>query len=168
MSARLAFAAIAALSLASAAAADDAAKIERGKYLVTVVGCSDCHTPGVFLGKPDFSRALSGSDVGFAMPGLGYFWGANITPDDDTGLGKWSEDEIVTALRTGVRPDGRILAPVMPWMSYASLTDEDAHAMAAYLKSLAPIRNDAEVAPVGWGETPTAAYQSVVMPGAPQ
>ncbi|BCW88151.1 Alcohol dehydrogenase (quinone), cytochrome c subunit [Alphaproteobacteria bacterium SO-S41] len=161
---RLLLAATAALAICGPAAAADAAKVKRGEYLVTIMACSDCHTPGVFLGKPDFSKTLAGSDVGFAIPGLGYFWAPNLTPDDETGLGKWSEDDIVKTLRTGTRPDGRQLIPSMPWMAYGVLTDDDAYAIAAYLKSLAPISNEAEVAPVGWGETPKAPYQTVVMP----
>lgn len=113
---------------------------ERGQYLVTVMGCTDCHTPGHFLGQPDMARFLGGSDVGFEIPGLGIFHGPNLTPDP-TGLGAWTEDEIVTAIRTGTRPDGRHLAPAMPWMSYATLTDEDALAIAAYLKTLPPVAN---------------------------
>jgi mono/diheme cytochrome c family protein len=62
--------------------------LERGKYLVTFGGCLDCHTPGYFFGKPDFSRYLGGSDVGFLLPGLGIFVGPNLTPDKETGLGK--------------------------------------------------------------------------------
>lgn len=114
---------------------------ERGQYLVTVMGCTDCHTPGHFLGQPDMARFLGGSDVGFEIPGLGIFHGPNLTPDP-TGLGTWTEDEIVTAIRTGTRPDGRHLAPAMPWMSYATLTDEDALAIAAYLKTLPPVANN--------------------------
>src|SRR5690349_4230985 len=87
----------------------------RGKYLVTIAGCGDCHTPGTFLGKPDLKRVLGGSDVGFEIPGAGVFYGPNLTPDPETGLGKWTRQQIVTALRTGVRPDGRRLAPIMPW-----------------------------------------------------
>ena len=49
--------------------------------MVTLMACSDCHTPGNFLGQPDMSKFLGGSDVGFHIPGLGYFWGANLTPD---------------------------------------------------------------------------------------
>src|SRR5271157_2337568 len=90
--------------------------------------------PGYFLGKPDFAHALSGSDVGFAIPGVGAAVGRNLTPDKETGLGDWTADQIVTAFTTGVRPDGRKLAPVMPWMELANLTAEDAHAIAAYLK----------------------------------
>lgn len=114
---------------------------ERGKYLVGVSGCNDCHTPGYFFGKPDMKRYLGGSEVGFEIPGLGVFHGPNLTPDKETGLGAWTDQQIVVALRTGTRPDGRILAPIMPWRAFASLTDADAKAMAVYLKSLPPVRN---------------------------
>lgn len=114
---------------------------ERGQYLVTIMGCTDCHTPGHFLGKPDMARFLGGSDVGFEIPGLGIFHGPNLTPDP-TGLGSWTEDQIATAIRSGVRPDGRQLSPAMPWMGYAALTDEDALAIAAYLKTLPPVANE--------------------------
>ena len=139
--------------------------VARGEYLTTTSLCSDCHTPGHLLGRPDESRYLAGTDVGFEIPGLGYFYGPNLTPDPDTGLGNWSEEEIVTALRTGVRPDGRVLAPIMPWMAFASLTDEDAYAIAAYLKSLPPYRYEAEPPPTGTDRTPPAPYMSVVFPG---
>src|SRR5215472_7288755 len=108
-----AFACIAVLAMLDltplgAQAADDA---ERGKYLVSIAGCNDCHTPGYFFGKPDMSRYLGGSEVGFEIPGLGVFHGPNLTPDPETGLGNWSVGQIVTALQTGKRPDGRELAP---------------------------------------------------------
>ena len=105
----------------AAAVAADPAAIERGKYLVTIAGCNDCHTPGYFLGKPDMARYLGGSDVGFEMPGLGVFVGPNLTPDKETGLGGWTDAQIVAALQKGVRPDGRMLAPIMPWHAFASL-----------------------------------------------
>ncbi len=124
---------------ASSAGAADKKAIERGKYLVTFGGCFDCHTAGYFFGKPDMARYLGGSDVGFEMPGLGVFVGPNLTPDPETGLGKWTEAQIVTALQTGKRPDGRELAPIMPWRSFANLTKSDAQAIAAYLKSLKPV-----------------------------
>src|SRR5439155_13622511 len=139
---RLGLVAAAAVELAMTAAAAGAADkkaIERGKYLVTLGGCFDCHTPGYFFGKPDMARYLGGSDVGFEIPGLGVFVGPNLTPDPDTGLGKWTEAQIVTALQTGKRPDGRELAPIMPWRAFANLTKSDVHAIAAYLKSLTPI-----------------------------
>jgi mono/diheme cytochrome c family protein len=117
------------------------AQIKRGLYLVNIGGCNDCHTPGSFLGKRDTSRTLAGSDVGFAIPGMGVFVGPNLTPDRETGLGEWTNEQIVTAIRTGKRPDGRILAPVMPYNDFASMTKEDALAIAIYLKSLPAISN---------------------------
>ncbi len=158
-------AAIAVASLWSAtlhtASAD--AKTERGKYLVTVGGCSDCHTPGNFLGHPDMAKFLGGSDVGFAIPGLGVFVGRNLTPDKETGLGSWTTEQIVTAITTGVRPDGRILAPIMPYKDFAHLTKSDARAIAAYLKSLPPV-NHAVAGPFGPSETPSV-FVMTVLPG---
>jgi mono/diheme cytochrome c family protein len=145
---------------------DGGDKVPRGKYLVTVISCGDCHTPGALMGKPDMTRNLAGSDIGFFVPESGYFYGPNLTPDKATGLGKWSEDEIVTAIRTGKRPDGRMLSPVMPWKSFASLTDDDARAIATYLKSLAPISNKVP-GPFGAHETPTSFYMPVLAPSPP-
>jgi mono/diheme cytochrome c family protein len=109
--------------------------LARGEYLTTVIGCNDCHTPGTFYGSPDFKRQLSGSEVGWKGP-WGVDYARNLTPDVETGLGKWSEQEIVTALRTGMAPGGRVLQPPMPWPDMIQLTDEDAYAIAAYLKSI--------------------------------
>lgn len=115
--------------------------ISRGAYLVEFGGCNDCHTPGYFLGKPDASRYLAGSDVGFEIPKMGVFVGPNLTPDKETGLGNWTKAQIITALQTGVRPDGRILSPNMPWRAFAKLSKADAEAIVDYLKSLPPIHN---------------------------
>ncbi len=136
-------------------------QLEHGKYLVTVMGCTDCHTPGTFLGHPDMARFLGGSDVGFSMPGLGVFVGRNLTPDPETGLGKWTTQQLVTAFTTGVRPDGRILAPIMPYDDFKSLTKADALAIAAYLKSLKPVKH-AVPGPFGPNETPTTFVMTVV------
>jgi mono/diheme cytochrome c family protein len=128
------------LSVAQAGVGNNA-QIQRGKYLVDLAGCSDCHTPGSFFGKRDLARLLAGSEVGFAIPGLGVFAGPNLTPDKETGLGNWTGKEIVAAIKTGIRPDGRKLAPIMPYEDFARLTTEDALAIAAYLRSLPPIKN---------------------------
>lgn len=116
------------------------AVLKRGEYLVTITGCSDCHTPGYFLGKVDMSRYLGGSDVGFQTP-EGTFVGPNLTSDKKTGLGEWSKKDIIQVLQTGVRPDGRILSMTMPWKAFAHLTKADADAIASYLISLKPIEN---------------------------
>ena len=119
----------------------DPAQVARGKYLVTVGGCNDCHTPGYFLGKPDFKRELAGSDVGFELPDGGVVVGRNLTPDKDTGLGSWTDQQIAIAIRAGVRPDGRVLAPVMPWPALSKLTQADADAIVSYLRQLPPVKN---------------------------
>jgi mono/diheme cytochrome c family protein len=139
------------------------AEVARGKYLVTFGTCSDCHTPGSFFGKPDMTRFLGGSDVGFAIPGVGVFVAQNLTPDMQTGLGSWSEQQIVTALTTGKIPDGRIMAPVMPWHAYANLTKSDALAIAAYLKSLPPVSHQVG-GPYGENQTPQEFVMVVVPP----
>ena len=118
---------------------DHAEMVARGKYLVTLGGCTDCHTPGSFFGKPDMSKYLGGSDVGFAIPGLGIFVGSNLTPDKTTGLGNWTTEQIVTAFTTGKLPNGRVLAPIMPYRAFAHLTKPDALAIAYYLQNLPPV-----------------------------
>jgi mono/diheme cytochrome c family protein len=138
-------------------------ELARGKYLVTFGSCTDCHTPGHFFGKPDMSRFLGGSDVGFAIPGLGVFVGPNLTPDVKTGLGSWTEQQIVAAITTGKIPGGRTLAPVMPWHAYADLTKSDALAIAAYLKSLPPVSHQVG-GPYGASQTPGEAVMVVVPP----
>lgn len=148
--------------LSAAGAAET--QVQRGKYLVSIIPCTDCHTPGTFLGKPDMKRYLGGSDVGFEVPGLGIFYGPNLTPDDETGLGKWSTEQIATAITTGKRPDGRILAPPMPVESFKHLTHADALAIAAYLKSLPPIKNKVP-GPFGPKEKPTSFVYQVLPPG---
>ena len=155
--------ALAGAPLAHASAADPA--VERGKYLVTLASCGDCHTPGHLIGKADLARTLGGSEVGFEVPGLGVFYGPNLTPDKDTGLGKWTDAQIIAAVQTGVRPDGRMLAPPMPWRAFAALTKPDAAALVAYLRSLPPVQNKVP-GPFGPAETPTAFVMKVVPPWA--
>ncbi len=146
----------------SAEAKPDTGKLARGKYLVTIMGCGDCHTPGALIGQPDFKRALAGSDVGFVIPGMGTFYGPNLTPDRKTGLGAWSAADIIKAFTWGERPDGRMLAPSMPYMNFASLTQTDAAAIAAYLKSLKPVRNK-----VAGPHGPSQTAPGLVMPVIP-
>jgi mono/diheme cytochrome c family protein len=154
--------ALAAFAFALAAARAET-PVERGQYLVTIAGCNDCHTPGGLLGQPDLKRRLGGSDVGFGDPASGVWVGGNLTPDKETGLGRWTAEQIVTAFTKGKTPDGRELSPIMPWPALSHLTPEDARAIAAYLQSLPPVHNAAP-GPFKAGETPSTPYVSTVIP----
>ena len=151
------------LVLSSTLPAGAESAVKRGEYLIRIMDCVGCHTDGALVGKPDSALFLAGSKIGFGIPGLGIFYPPNLTPDQETGLGQWSETEIIAAIRAGVRPDGRELAPAMPWRSYAALTDADAQAVVAYLKSLPPVRFAAPP-PTGPDEKAPAPYLSITMP----
>jgi len=144
ISAGIALAAVAAVAAAATLLprAHAESQIERGHYLAVVAGCNDCHTPGFFLGKPDTAKYLGGSDVGFEIPGLGVFPGRNITPDKETGIGNWTDAQIASALTMGKRPDGRQLAPIMPYPSFTNMTKEDVAAIIAFLHSIPPVKNE--------------------------
>ena len=159
-----AFLAASVVGLATVRASANDAQIARGKYLVTLGGCNDCHTPGYFFGKPDMSRFLGGSDVGFEIPGQGVFVGPNITSDKKTGIGSWTSEQIVKAIQVGERPDGRILAPIMPWHALATLTADDAMAIAAFLQSLNPVSNQIR-GPFKPGEKVSTFMFRIVPPG---
>jgi hypothetical protein len=151
------------LLLTAPLAAQAETPLERGKYLATILDCAGCHTDGTVGGKPNPKLEMAGSDIGMPVGGLGWFFPPNLTPDKQTGLGDWSIEEIVEALRTGARPDGRELAPVMPWRAYALMPKADAVAIATYLKSLKPIKHQVPMA-FGESEKPTAPYLKVIQP----
>jgi mono/diheme cytochrome c family protein len=146
-----------------AAARGGAAEVARGHYLATIMDCAGCHTPGALAGQPDPDRRLAGSAIGFALPGGGIVYPKNLTPDLETGLGRWTEEEVARAVRQGQSRDGRVLIPVMPWPSYSVLTEADARAIAVYLKSVPPVRFvvPRDTKP---GEKPEAPYLTVVTP----
>lgn len=114
--------------------------VARGRYLVNVLGaCGNCHTPKG-LGAAD--KLLTGGleireDFGVAIA-------PNITPDRDTGIGAWSDAEVVRAIREGKSRDGRTLGPPMPFYLYRRLSDNDAYAIVAYLRTVKPIVNKVE------------------------
>jgi mono/diheme cytochrome c family protein len=140
--------------------------VPRGKYLVTILGCGDCHTPkkmGPNGPEPDDTRMLAGyveeklppapapsgpwivSMTGqltaFAGP-WGISYAKNLTPDEITGIGTWSEETFAKALRTGKHMGvSRPILPPMPWNWYANMTDSDLKAVYAYLRTIPPIRN---------------------------
>lgn len=153
----------------SAAAAVDpmADTVARGKYLVATGDCTACHTPmkmGPKGPEPDMARYLSGHPADLVMPPApkaegpwlwhgaatntafagpwGVSYAINLTADEDTGMGVWTEDLFVTALRSGKHLGvGRPIMPPMPWPAYGQMTDADLKAIFAYLKTVPAIRN---------------------------
>jgi mono/diheme cytochrome c family protein len=133
--------------------------VERGAYLVgTIMTCNNCHTP-MGPNGPIFDKALSGG-LTFDVPPF-KVTASNITPDRATGIGAWTDKEIKNTLRTGIRPNGIMLAGVMPSGFYGILSDSDMDAIVAYLRSVKPIGN-AVPAPVYHMVAP----QREVFPGA--
>jgi mono/diheme cytochrome c family protein len=173
---------IAALASPSARAADAAAdKVARGKYLVATSACMDCHTPfkmGANGPEPDMSRMLSGHPQELKMPpapalppgpwvmvaaGTNTAWSgpwgvsftANLTPDPDTGLGQWTEQDFKNTIRTGRHMGrGREILPPMPIPVYNNMTDADLEAVFAYLRTIPPIKNKV---PEPWAPATAAA-----------
>lgn len=145
--------------------ADDPA-VQRGRYLVNLLGCASCHTDGALVGAPEPERALAGSGVGIAIsdpmrvryPAVVY--PPNITSHPEAGIGAWSLEELATLLRQGMRRHGNRALPVMPWQSYARLSEDDARSIARYLQSL-PANPHRPPARVAQGQPAKAPYVHV-------
>jgi len=115
--------------------------LERGAYLTkSVAACGRCHTPRDANSNPIAGMELAGG-AEFSEPGTGHVVAPNITPDRETGIGRWTQAQIVNAIRNGVRPDGTIIGPPMPFSAYDDLSDRDVTAIAAYLRTVKPIRH---------------------------
>jgi mono/diheme cytochrome c family protein len=141
--------------------------VERGRYIVTTSGCNDCHTPwkmGAKGPEPDLSRMLSGHPEGMALPPppqadgpwivsaaatntawagpWGVSFTANLTPDRETGLGKWTLRNFVETIRTGRHMGrGRQVLPPMPIPMYRHMTDDDLASVFAFLQSIPAVKN---------------------------
>lgn len=114
--------------------------LERGTYLMrSIVACGNCHTPKGPTGELT-NMELAGMANLEVNPGFTAH-AANITGDMKTGIGAWSDDEIITAIREGKRPDGSIIGPPMPIGLYRGLSDRDANAIVAYLRSIPAVSN---------------------------
>lgn len=149
------------------ATASAPASVERGKYLVTAMGCGDCHSPKQMgpQGPVEVeSRLLSGHPEGTVLPPApapsgpwiasasgdqtawagpwGVSFATNLTPDENTGIGSWSEDTFVKALKTGRHMGvARPILPPMPWTAMRHLSDEDLRSIYAYLRTVPPVHN---------------------------
>ena len=165
-------ASVLALSLAAAPAlhAQDS-QVERGKYLVGITGCHDCHSPKVpgtmkpvpdliLSGRPQTTKVPSASpgevhaseDLTAWTGGWGQTVASNLTPDPATGLGmRYNEAKFIQTMRTGKKPEGIAILPPMPVDVYVNMKDDDLKAIYAYLKTIKPIRN-----PVRAGLVPPA------------
>jgi mono/diheme cytochrome c family protein len=142
--------------------------VARGKYLVTVAGCNDCHTPwktGAAGPEPDMSRMLSGHPEAMQLPSppqlpegpwvvsvaatntawsgpWGVSYTANLTPDLETGLGKWTLRDFSATIRTGRHMGrGRAILPPMPIRMYRNFTDDDLAAIYSYLRTIPIVKN---------------------------
>ena len=134
--------------------------VERGRYLVEgILTCGNCHSPRGPGGVIDTAKLYSGGPQTWDEPTF-TVKGSNITPDPDSGIGKWSADDIKKALIEGVRPSGVPLAPIMPYGFYKVFTTGDLDAVVAYLRSVPAVSNTVQ-APVY-----KAAVHVEVAPGA--
>jgi len=133
--------------------------IERGSYLVNaVMACDGCHTPrgpGGFV----MEKRFSGGSQTWDEPAY-TVKGSNITPDRETGIGAWSDADLKRLMVEGVRPNGVPIAPQMPYAFYKIMTPRDLDALAAYVRSVAPVKN--AVQPPVY----KAAMHAQVIPGA--
>jgi len=145
---------------AEAQQAPASAQVERGRYLVRITGCHDCHSPKVQGMTPDLTRALSGRPGTTPLPSStkgevhaaldltawtgpwGFSVASNLTPDPTTGIGsRYTEAAFLSTMRTAKKPNGTPIMPPMPSEVYQNMTDEDLKAIFAYLKTLTPIKN---------------------------
>jgi len=126
--------------MACSAARYDEAVLARGAYLVEgIVACGNCHTPRNADATANENLRLAG---GFVIEEPEFTaYAPNITQDRETGIGTWSDEEIMRAIREGVRPDGTIMGPPMPVPSYRGMSDSDVRAIVAYLRTVPPVKN---------------------------
>jgi mono/diheme cytochrome c family protein len=104
--------------------------VDRGRYVFSLAGGCGCHT--------EEKGALNAGGRSLKTP-YGTFYGTNITPDPTHGIGQWTNQQIVDAIRLGVRPDGSVMSPVMPYPALSGMSDEDVVALVAYLRSVPPV-----------------------------
>ncbi len=119
-------------------------RLARGRYLVQgLLGCEDCHSPKDWTKRG--APVLPGMElVGQPLPLPGFpgnISAPNLTPDPETGSGRWTDDQIARAIREGVKHDDTVLFPMMPYGEYKTLSDEDLASVVVYLRSIPPVRN---------------------------
>jgi mono/diheme cytochrome c family protein len=120
-------------------------RLERGRYIATALsGCSFCHSPHDW-NAPGFPSVPGREGAGEVEPYAdlpGRVVAPNLTPDAETGAGRWTDDQLARAIREGVGHDGRALFPLMPYLHYRKMSDEDLASVIVYIRSLSPVRNE--------------------------
>jgi cytochrome c553 len=156
---------VAILEVTFASRSNAETSVEHGRYLVeTLAACGNCHTPRGPNG-PESTKYLAGGEhikhQDFNAVS------SNITPDPETGVGKWTDAQLFEAIREGRRPDGSLIGPAMPSQSYRALADDDVKAIVDYLRTIPPVRNSVAekshydfVLPASWG----ASVESLTAP----
>jgi mono/diheme cytochrome c family protein len=128
------------IAFSPAAVGRDAKLIERGTYLMnSIVACGNCHVRRDKDWRPQPELGLSGGMLFDEEPFKAY--ARNITPDPETGIGKWTDAQIIRAIREGIRPDGTLIGPPMPIAFYRGISDTDAQALVAYLRAQPPVKH---------------------------
>jgi mono/diheme cytochrome c family protein len=122
-------------------------QVNHGKYLVELLGCGTCHSDGALVGMPVAGRHLAGSSTGIAYSNPiqvrypGVIYPPNLTPDRETGIGRWDDEALSQLIREGINPTGGHALSVMPWPAYSRLTEPDIESIVAYLRSLPPVNH---------------------------
>ena len=136
----------------SARGETEAELIARGRYIATAIQGCGCHTREKSDGSKDGNWQYAGSpnpappagppaNAGWTSPRWKKIYASNITPDPETGIGKWTEAHFIRAMKTGITPDGRVLDAQMPWDAFQKITDRDLKSLWAYLRTIKPIKN---------------------------
>jgi len=156
--------------------------LEHGKYIATIAGCTSCHTPA----KAEFqdfasltleqiqtiafndsltadTDRLLGGGRAFDLGPAGLIFTRNISPDEETGIGSWTDDQLKIAIRTGVNKEGKILFPVMPYHVFNTMADADLDAVIAYLRSVNPVSNNVPKHSIPTDNFPTPPFQSGIV-----
>ena len=173
---------IAIVTTAGASSKYQADQIAHGKYIVSVAGCGDCHTPlkaefqDPTKWTPDQIKTIAfnadaalDKDKHFAggrpfdLGPLGVLFTRNITPDQATGIGSWTDDDIKLAVKTGVEKGGRILFPVMPYHTYNGMADADVDAAIAYLRSVKAVSNKIPASTISTQGMPSLPFQTGIV-----
>lgn len=167
---------------ARAGATAQAADLEHGKYIATIAGCTDCHTPLkpeyqdptkltldqlktiAFNGMAaaDETKLLAGGRA-FDLGPAGILLTRNLTPDQETGIAKWGDDQIKLAIKTGADVEGGTLFPVMPYHVYNTMADADLDAVVAYLRSVKAVKNEVPKRTVSTAGLPTLPYNTGII-----